>query len=37
MLRVFVVEDEYLIRKGIIKYIQQADQQFQVVGEAEDG
>lgn len=37
MLNIFVVENEPLIRKGIVTYIERKRAEFQVVGEAEDG
>lgn len=37
MLKIFVVEDEPFIRKGIIMYIQRGDPEFVVVGEEGDG
>ena len=37
MLKIFVVENEPFIRKGIITYINRKSEEFQVVGEAGDG
>lgn len=37
MVRIVVIDDEYVIRKGIIKIIEMSGQDYQVVGEASDG